>query len=108
MQYVLLYAVDTWSTLTWKNVAANPYVEDSTVDSVTPGWAVTCIGEKMMAVDRHKSRHSAEHEARGRNDSKNQRSNIWNCRLKRLKHNQHLLFCVNNWKTNVSRLFVVI
>jgi len=92
MQYVLLYAVDTWIMLTWKNVAANPYVEDSTVDSVTPSWAVTCIAEGMMAVDGHEPRHSAEHEARGRHDSQNQRSNVWNCRLNILKYNQHLFF----------------
>ena len=31
-----MYAVDTWSMLTWKDVAANPYVEGSAVDLVTP------------------------------------------------------------------------
>jgi len=67
--------------LTWKDVGGDPYVEGSAVDSVTPGWAVTC-GEGMMAEDGHDSRHRAEHEARGRHDSQNQRSNIWNCKLK--------------------------
>jgi len=67
--------------LTWKDVGGDPYVEGSTVDSVTPGWAVTC-GEGMMAEDGHEPRHRAEHEARGRHDSQNQRSNIWNCKLK--------------------------